>query len=62
MKSATEGIHARADHGRGINVQRSSVALGKGFEGYALAVKFVAGEIRGARSRSRALIAKRGWA
>jgi ribosomal protein L2 len=38
------------------------VARGEAFEGHALAVKLVAGEIRGARSRSRATIGKRGWA
>src|SRR5208282_6378788 len=62
MKSATEGVHTRADHRRGINVQRSSVAFGKACQRNALAVKFVAEEIRGARSRSRAAIAKGGWA
>jgi hypothetical protein len=47
MKSATEGVHTRADHRRGINLQRSSLSRGQAFERHGLAV-----ELRGAIART----------
>jgi hypothetical protein len=32
MKSASESVETRADHRRGINVERSSVARGEPFQ------------------------------
>jgi len=75
MKSATEGVHARADHGGGINVQRSSVARGKAFQRYGFAIEFgstIAPDSGASRpgwtgpspvtTRELAVVAKGGWA